>query len=116
MKLKSTIIAMAATTLLNAQNVMTPEKLWTLNKFSVSVVSPDQASILYQIGTVDLKTEKTKKKNYFLNVVDNSIKNIDFGKKSILQWDKNGIYAQENDKIFLSKDNGNSWTEFYTIG
>jgi dipeptidyl aminopeptidase/acylaminoacyl peptidase len=116
MKLKSTIIAMAATTLLNAQNVMTPEKLWTLNKFSVSVVSPDQASILYQIGTVDLITEKTKKKNYFLNVVDNSMKNIDFGKKTILQWDKNGIYAQENDKIFLSKDNGNSWTEFYTIG
>ena len=66
MKLKSTVVAVAATSLLNAQQVMTPEKLWTLNKFSVSAVAPDHSSLIYQVGTVDLKTEKTKKKNYFV--------------------------------------------------
>ena len=38
------------------------------------------------------------------------------GKKSIFQWDKNGVYATEGDKIYISKDNGLSWAEFYTIG
>jgi hypothetical protein len=38
------------------------------------------------------------------------------GKKSIFQWDKNGVYASEGDKIYISKDNGLSWAEFYTIG
>ncbi|MBS1571054.1 MAG: S9 family peptidase [Bacteroidetes bacterium] len=116
MKLKSTIIAMAATSFLNAQNVMTPEKLWTLNKFSVAAIAPDQSSIIYQSGTVDLKTEKTKKKNFLLRVSDNTNTAIDFGKKSIIQWDKNGIYAVEDGKIFLSKDLGKTWSEFYPIG
>ena len=38
MKLKHTIIALAAPFLMKAQQVMTPEILWTLNKFSVTVV------------------------------------------------------------------------------
>ena len=29
---------------------------------------------------------------------------------------KNGLYAQEGDKIYLSKDAGKSWTEFYSVG
>ncbi|MBS1550326.1 MAG: S9 family peptidase [Bacteroidetes bacterium] len=116
MKLKSTLIAMAATSLLNAQSVMTPEKLWTLNKFSVAAVAPDQNALFYQVGTVDLKTEKTKKKNYYFDLKNNQSQLFDLGKKSIIQWDKNGIYALENDKIFISKDGGVSWTEFYTIG
>lgn len=116
MKLKSTVVAVAATSLLNAQQVMTPEKLWTLNKFSVSAVAPDHSSLIYQVGTVDLKTEKTKKKNYLLGLKDNATKSFDLGKKSLIQWDKNGIYALEDGKIYISKDGGTSWTEFYTIG
>ncbi|MCB4235282.1 hypothetical protein LDL59_09775 [Kaistella anthropi] len=34
----------------------------------------------------------------------------------MIQWDKNGIYAHEGDKIYLSKDAGKTWIEFYTIG
>lgn len=116
MNLKHTLIAVAAPFLMNAQNVMTPEILWTLNKISVTAVSPDQSSLIYSVGKVDLKTEKTNKKNYFFNVKDGSSTNLDLGKKSLVQWDKNGIYATEDDKIYLSKDAGNTWTEFYTIG
>jgi hypothetical protein len=85
-------------------------------KSGVQAVSPDQSSLIYKVGQVDLKTEKTKSENYFLNVLNNQSVKIDFGKKALIQWDKNGIYAQEGDKIFLSKDSGKTWTEFYTIG
>jgi dipeptidyl aminopeptidase/acylaminoacyl peptidase len=106
MKLKYSLLALAAPLLMNAQQVMTPEILWTLKKVGVQAVSPDQASLIYKVGQVDLKTEKTKSENYFLNVLNNQSAKIDFGKKALIQWDKNGIYAQEGDKIYLSKDAG----------
>ncbi|WP_336959053.1 S9 family peptidase [Chryseobacterium contaminans] len=116
MKLKYSLLALAAPLLMNAQQLMTPEILWTLKKVGVQAVSPDQASLIYKVGQVDLKTEKTKNENYFLNVLNHQASKIDFGKKALIQWDKNGIYAQEGDKIYLSKDAGKTWTEFYTIG
>lgn len=116
MKLKHTILAIAAPFLMNAQNVMTPEILWTLNKLGVTAVSPDQSSLIYSIGKTDLKTEKNNKKNYFFNIKTEESTNLDLGKKALIQWDKNGIYAHEGDKIYLSKDAGKTWIEFYTIG
>lgn len=116
MTIKATLIAISASTFMNAQNLMTPEKLWTLNKMSVSAVSSDNSSLIYSVGTVDLKTEKTNKKNYILDLNSSNISSIDLGKKSLIQWDKNGLYAQEGDQIYLSKDSGKSWTEFFTIG
>ncbi|MFY1046711.1 alpha/beta fold hydrolase [Chryseobacterium sp. GP-SGM7] len=116
MKLKHSLLALAAPLVMNAQQLMTPEILWTLKKVGVQAVSPDQSSLIYKIGQTDLKTEKTKNENYFLNVISNQSSKIDLGKKALIQWDKNGIYAQEGDKIFLSKDSGKTWTEFYTIG
>jgi dipeptidyl aminopeptidase/acylaminoacyl peptidase len=116
MKLKYSLLALAAPFVMNAQQLMTPEILWTLKKVGVQAVSPDQSSLIYKVGQVDLKTEKTKNESYFLNVSNNQTSKIDLGKKSLIQWDKNGLYAQEGDKIFLSKDSGKTWTEFYTIG
>ncbi|MEN4761093.1 S9 family peptidase [Chryseobacterium sp. C39-AII1] len=116
MKLKYSLLALAAPLLMNAQQLMTPEILWTLKKVGVQAVSPDQSSLIYKVGQTDLKTEKTKSENYFLNVLNHQSTKIDFGKKALIQWDKNGIYAQEGDKIFLSKDIGKTWSEFYTIG
>lgn len=116
MKLKHSLLALAAPLVMNAQQVMTPEILWTLKKVGVQAVSPDQTALIYKVGQTDLKTEKTKSENYFLNVINNQSTKVDFGKKALIQWDKNGIYAQEGDKIFLSKDAGKTWSEFYTIG
>ncbi|UOE39721.1 S9 family peptidase [Chryseobacterium suipulveris] len=116
MKLKTVLIATATPFLMNAQNVMTPEILWTLNRIGVSAVSPDHSSVIYKVSKTDLKTEKSNSENYFLNLKNNIPAGIDLGKKSIVQWDKNGLYAQEGEKIYLSKDSGKTWTEFYTIG
>ncbi|WP_175621665.1 S9 family peptidase [Chryseobacterium schmidteae] len=116
MKLKYSLLALAAPFLMNAQQLMTPEILWTLKKVGVQAVSPDQSSLIYKVGQVDLKTEKTKTENYFLNVINNQSSKIDLGEKALVQWDKNGLYAQEGEKIYLSKDSGKTWTEFYIIG
>ena len=116
MKLKHTIIALAAPFLMEAQQVMTPEILWTLNKFSVTAVEPSQSGLFYSVGKVDLKTEKTNKEHFYYDLSKNQTSKVDFGKKSLIQWDKNGIYASEGDKIYISKDRGLTWTEFYTIG
>lgn len=116
MKIKYLLLAITASTFMKAQEVMTPEKLWTLNKIGVSAVSPDQSSLIYSIGKTDLKTEKNNKKNYFFSVKNAQASPLDLGKKSLIQWDENGLYAQEDGKIYLSKDAGNTWTEFYTVG
>lgn len=115
MKLKHTLVAVAAPFLMNAQNVMTPETLWTLNKIGITAISPDQSSLIYSVGKTDLKTEKNNKTNYFLNIRKAEESSVDFGKKSIIQWDKNGLYAQDGDQIFLSKDAGKTWSPFYTL-
>lgn len=116
MKIKNTLIVLATPLLMNAQQVMTPEILWTLNKIGVTAVSPDQSLLIYSLGKTDLKTEKNNKSNYFFNIKNATATPLELGKKSIVQWDKNGIYAQEGSIIFLSKDYGKTWTEFYQIG
>ena len=115
MKLKHTVLALAAPFLMNAQQVMTPEILWTLNKIGVTAVSPDHSSLIYSVGKTDLKTEKNNKTNYFLNISNRAATSVDLGKKSLIQWDKNGLYAQEGDKIYLSRDAGKTWADFYTL-
>lgn len=115
MKLKHFLVATAAPFMMNAQQVMTPEIMWTLNRLSVQSVSPDNSSLIYKISKTDLKTEKSNAETFWLDISGKSTK-IDLGKKSLIQWDNNGIYALENNKIFLSKDSGKTWSEFYTVG
>ncbi|NAW51593.1 prolyl oligopeptidase family serine peptidase [Elizabethkingia argentiflava] len=116
MKLKQTAALLVAPLLMNAQNVMTPEKMWALGKFSVQAVAADQSSLIYNVGVTDLKTEKTKNKSYFLDLLTSSTTPVDFGKKSLIQWDDNGIYAQEGGLIYISRDKGHTWTAYYRIG
>lgn len=37
-------------------------------------------------------------------------------RKHPFQWDKNGIYAQEGEKVYLSRDYGKTWREIFTVG
>lgn len=116
MKFKHILIAIATTPfMMNAQQVMTAETMWTLNRLGVQAVSPDHQSLIYKVSKTDLKTEKSNAEAFWLDLSGKSTK-IDLGKKSLVQWDKNGIYALEDNQIFLSKDSGKTWTEFYNVG
>ena len=116
MKLKQTMLALASPFLMNAQEVMSPETLWTLRRISVQGVSPDQSAVLYKTSQTNLETEKNTHQSYLLNAVTSQSIPFDIGEKSVLQWDKNGLYALENGNILLSKDQGKTWTTFYHIG
>ena len=116
MNLKYTALTIAAPLLMNAQEVMTPETLWKLRKISVQGASPDHSLVVYRTSQTDLETEKNVYKTYLLNTSSSQSVPFDLGKKSFIQWDKNGIYALEDGKIYRSNDNGKSWKEFYTIG
>ena len=60
MKFKHILTAIAATPfMMNAQQVMTPEIMWTLNRLGVQSVSPDNSSLIYKISKTDLKTDLT---------------------------------------------------------
>ncbi len=115
MKLKLLLIAFAAPFLMKAQQVMTPEILWTLKKLSVQTVDPDHRTLIYNVGQTDLKTEKTASEKYLLNIDSGKSEKINLGKKSLVQWDKNGLYASEGNQIFISKDSGKTWNPFYEL-
>lgn len=117
MKLKNATLALLATPILiNAQEVMTPETLWKMRRISVQAVAPDQSSLIFRTTQTNLETEKNTHQSYFLDSFTAKSVPFDLGEKSLIQWDKNGIYALEEGKIYLSKNRGNSWQEFYTIG
>lgn len=115
MKLKYALLGLAAPMLMNAQNVMTPEILWTLKKINVQTVSPSQDALLYSVGQVNLETEKTNHENFLLNLKNNQSINLNLKGKTPFQWDSNGIYARKENQIYLSKDMGKTWTLFYTL-
>lgn len=116
MKLKHAALALASPFLLNAQEVMTPETLWKLRRIGVQGTSPDQSLVLYRTSQTHLDTEKNEHKNYLLNTQTMTSAPFDLGKKSFIQWDKNGLYAMENGEIFISKNLGKTWQTFYIIG
>ena len=116
MKLKYTLLAIAAPLIMNAQKVMTPELMLSLNKLGVKAVTPDNSAIIYGVSKTDLKTEKSSSTLHTLSLNNDQSSSYNIGKKSILQSDKNGLYALENGKIFISKNNGKDWAEFYTVG
>jgi dipeptidyl aminopeptidase/acylaminoacyl peptidase len=95
------------------KNLMTPELLWSLGKVASLGSSPDGKTLLYSVGKVDLATEKTVHDYFFVNLDNGQETKTDvMGDKSFVQWDKNGLYAQKDEQVFISKDMGKTWTPF----
>lgn len=93
-----------------AQNVMTPELLWSLKRVGISDVSQDGKTVYYISRQYDWKTEKSEAKHYAVDVAASKIyeQEIKDG-KSIIQRDKNGWYATDADALYSSKDKGKTW-------
>lgn len=97
-----------------AQQVMTPEIMWTLGRVNALGTSPDGQILLYSVAQTDLKTEKSNSKFFFVNLKTNQTQETKiFKDKSFVQWDKNGIYAKSDKALFKSTDNGQTWNEIY---
>ncbi|WP_106520681.1 S9 family peptidase [Taibaiella chishuiensis] len=95
---------------LSAQQVLTPELLWSLGRVSAAGTSPDNKTLLYKVAQTDLATEKSNSEYYLLNLDNNQqAKTTILEGRSLVQWDKNGMYSLKDGELFLSKDQGKTW-------
>ncbi len=95
------------------QPVMTPEKLWQLGNTGYVSISPDGKQLLYKVTYTNLEDEK-KTTTYFLQNLQSGAKESTaiLEKKTFIQWDKNGLYANNDEgELYISKDNGVQWTK-----
>lgn len=97
---------------LSAQQVLTPELLWSLGRVSAAGTSPDNKTLLYKVAKTDLATEKSNNEYYLLNLDNNQpAKTTILEGRTLVQWDKNGIYTLKDGELFLSKDQGKTWKQ-----
>lgn len=110
MKKISLMLLMALPVATWAQQVMTPELLWSLGRVSAVGTSPDNKSLIYKVAKTDLATEKSNNEFFLLNLENNqAIKTGILDGRSFIQWDKNGMYAQKEEQLLKSVDNGKTW-------
>ncbi len=99
-----------------AQNeLMTPEKLWSLHRVTGEGISNNGRSVYYSTKTVDWKTEKSVVHHYKMNVMDGTKKEwtTDAGKTNVQRYEK-AWYANYDNILYESLDSGASWKEIYT--
>jgi dipeptidyl aminopeptidase/acylaminoacyl peptidase len=100
---------------LMAQNVMTPELLWSLGRVAAVGTSPDGKTLLYKVSKTDIATEKSSSDYFLLSLDNNQESKTDIlSGKTFVQWDKNGLYAQKDEELFKSTDNGKTWLSIST--
>jgi len=96
---------------MKAQEVMTPELLWSLGRVSAVSMSPDAKTLLYKVAKTDLATEKSNSAYFLLNLENNQVSQTELlNGRTFVQWDKNGMYTTKGDELSRSTDNGASWT------
>src|SRR5262245_4653139 len=81
-----------------AQDHMTPELLWTLNRVSAEGISADGQDLYYAARQTDMKTEKSGTKRYLLHISDGSRK----------EWkmpDGKNIISRSEDAWYATDDN-----------
>lgn len=109
-------LALTAPAMLMAQDKMTPELLWSLNRVSGNTVSKDGKWLFYSSKKYDTKTEKGKTNRYSINL--NSGKKTKFTAaegKNIFQQDGAAWYASDDKFIYRSADNGKSWENIRAV-
>ncbi|MEN8187699.1 MAG: S9 family peptidase [Bacteroidota bacterium] len=62
--------------MLFAQNIMTPEQLLTLNRVSAVGLTDDLQNVVYKVSKVDLQTNKRSKRTYVLPLNGGEVKQI----------------------------------------
>lgn len=97
-----------------AQNVMTPELLWSLKRVGIQDVSRDGKTVYFSTRQYDWKTEKSTTEHYTLDIATGKKEGLVLpDKKSVIQRDKNGWYATEGKVLYISKDKGKTWKGVY---
>lgn len=96
-----------------AQNVMTPELLWSLKRVGIEGVSDNGRTVYYSTRQYDWKTENSTSKHYTLDIASGTKQELAADGKSVFQRNSNGWYATEGNMLFMSTDNGKTWQQIF---
>lgn len=97
-----------------AQDLMTPELLWSLKRVTAESMSPDKKQVYFSSKEIDWKTEKSTVTHYKLNIEDGDISKVSMPDgKRILERRESIWYAADDNTLYKSEDKGASWIKVY---
>ena len=108
MKRLMLFIAVSISTILSAQNVLTPETLWKLGRVSALGLTKDKQSVIYAVATPDVKENKSSRKYYSIPVTGGNATEIN-NADSLLVNDKissDGKYSISSTAVLIKKVKG----------
>lgn len=116
MKKQFLTMAVMASSAAMAQNTMTPEMLWSLNRVSANAISANGQNVFVDSKKYDIKTEKGTTKQYIINIATGKkSKFVSAEGKNIFQQDAHAWYASDDKFIYKSTDEGATWATLRAI-
>ncbi len=107
-------LLLAFATFASAQELMSPELLWSLKRVSADGMSRDGKFVYYSSKSVDWKSEKSVSHQYRINIAQGTKKEwtTEAGKTNVQRFDKTW-YSNYDNILYESKDSGSTWKEIY---
>lgn len=100
---------MLSTSIVLAQNTMTPELLWKLGRISATGMSRDKKFLIFQVGTPDVATNKNNWKQFYLHLETGKVAPLNIT-DSLMSDDKispNGKFKLTDESVSIHKIKGN---------
>ncbi len=95
-------------TTVHAQNLMTPELLWQLNRVSGIGITKDKKHVVYRVSTPNVELNKSSSKQYIISLEDGSVQEIS-NSDSLVENDKispDGKYMISDSSVKIKKIKG----------
>lgn len=109
-------IAIMASSAAMAQTKMTPELLWSLNRVSAGTLSADGKKVYISSKKYDIKTEKGNTKQSIVNIATGKKAKFSGAEgKEIFQQTPSAWYASDDNYIYISTDEGASWSNLRPV-
>ena len=104
-------MAVMASSAAMAQNTMTPEMLWSLNRVSANAISANGQNVFVDSKKYDIKTEKGNTQQFIINIASGKKSKFASAEgKNIFQQEEHAWYASDDKFIYRSKDEGATWS------
>jgi dipeptidyl aminopeptidase/acylaminoacyl peptidase len=111
MKKQFLTMAVMASSAAMAQNTMTPEMLWSLNRVSANAISANGQNVFVDSKKYDIKTEKGTTQQFIINIASGKKSKFASAEgKNIFQQEEHAWYASDDKFIYRSKDEGATWS------
>jgi len=92
-----------------AQQKMTPELLWSLKRVNPEGLSYTGRTLYFTSSQTDVKTEKSTRTAYALNLQSGERRVVKTDDYQIFQRDENAWYASKEGRLYRSTDLGDTW-------